>query len=175
MSAAPSGWASVATIGTNTGAGISLSVFRRFFQTGDTAPKVSVNTDAGGASARIVPLRYVNTTKPFDVTPVTSAPLIGQSTFAPTALTTLTANARAEAIVAQNGGAAKPPALSFQNAQGFSAEPGFPDAPAAGNNSNHHAVDVAGRAIPSPGPVTFPTFASNFSGIWVGVSIALRP
>ena len=53
VSSAPTGWTSAATISTNV-AGISLSIFYRLFQTGDTAPSITVNTDGGGASAQIV-------------------------------------------------------------------------------------------------------------------------
>jgi trimeric autotransporter adhesin len=171
----PSGWTSVATIGTSNGAGVSLSAFTRFFQTGDTAPSVSVTTDTGGASARIVVYRYVNTTVPLDVTPVTSTSAAGQSTFTPTGLSTATANARAATIVAENNGAATLPTLSFSNAQGFSVVSGYPNAPAVGDSTNHHAVDFATRSIPSPAAVTSPTFSSNTSGVWAGISVALRP
>jgi hypothetical protein len=175
VSAAPTGWSSVATIGTNTGAGVSLSIFRRFFQTGDTAPSVSVTTDAGGASARIVVFRYVNTTTPLDVAAVTSTSAAGASTFTPTGLTAVTADARAESIVTENDGRNTAPTLSFNNAQGFSAESGFPETPAVGNGGNHHAVDLAGKWISSPGSLTFPTFATNLSGVWAGISVAMRP
>jgi hypothetical protein len=175
VSAAPTGWSSVATIGTNTGAGVSLSIFRRFFQTGDTAPSVSVTTDAGGASARIVVFRYVNTTTPLDVAAVTSTSAAGASTFTPTGLTTVTADARAESIVTENDGRNTAQTLSFNNAQGFSAESGFPETPAVGNGGNHHAVDLAGKWISSPGSLTFPTFATNLSGVWAGISVAMRP
>jgi hypothetical protein len=175
VSAAPSGWTSLATVGTNTGNAVSLSVFYRFFHTGDTAPIVSVTTDAGGASARIVAYRNVNTTTPLDVAAATSTSAAGQPTFTPAGLATITANARAESIVAENDNASTAPTLSFSSAQGFSTDGGFPDARAIGNPSNHHAVDVAGKPIPSAGSVTFPTLATNISGVWAGVSIALRP
>jgi hypothetical protein len=174
-SAAPTGWTSVGTIGSATGSGVSVSVFRRFFQTGDTAPSVTVSTDAGGASAQLVAYRYVNTTTPLDVAAVSSTSPATQTTFAPTGLTTVTANARAVAVVAENGGAATAPTLSFSNAQGFSAESGFPNAPAVGNPTNHNTVDLASKAIPSAVAVTFPTFSANLTGIWAGVSLALRP
>ncbi len=175
VSSAPTGWTEVATVGVPTGADVSLSVFYRFFQTGDTAPAVGVNTDAGGASARIVVYRNVNTTTPLDVAAATGTSAAGQSTFTPPGLTTVSANARAESIVAENSGTATAPTLSFSNAQGFSAESGFPQQPPVGDTGNHHAVFVAGKGIPSPGPVTFPTYATNLSGVWAGISIALRP
>jgi hypothetical protein len=174
-SAAPTGWTSVGTIGSATGAGVSVSVFRRFFQTGDTAPSVTVTADAGGASAQIVAYRYVNTTTPLDVAAVTSTSPATQTTFTPTGLTTVTANARALTVVAENDGGNTAPTLSFSNAQGFSAESGFPNAPAVGNGSNHHAVDLASKGIPSASLVIFPTFSTNVTGIWAGVSLALRP
>jgi trimeric autotransporter adhesin len=171
----PSGWTPVATIGTNNGAGVSLSVFGRAFQSGDTAPSVSVTTDGGGASARIVAYRYVNTTIPLDVAPVTSTSAAGQSSFTPTGVSTATANARAGAIVAENNGVTTLPTLGFSNAQGFSAVSGFPNAPAVGNSTNHHAVMLAARSVPSAAAVTYPTFSSNTSGVWAGISVALRP
>jgi hypothetical protein len=174
-SAAPTGWTTVATIGTSTGAGVSLSLFSRFFQSGDTAPSVSVTADTGGASARIVAYRYANTTTPVDGTPVTSTSAAGQSTFAPTGLSTATPNARAISIVVENNGVTTLPTLSFSNAQAFTAESGFPSAPSVGDSTNHHAVDLASKSIPSPTAVTFPTFSTNTSGVWAGVSLALRP
>ena len=175
VSSAPTGWTSAATISTNAGAGISLSIFYRLFQTGDTAPSITVNTDGGGASAQIVAFDNVNTTTPLDVASVTSTSAAGSSTFTPTGLTTATANARAESIIAENPGSNTAPTLSFSNAQGFSAESGFPDKPAVSGGNNSHAVDVAGKAIASAGAVTFPTFATSAAGVWAGVSIALRP
>jgi trimeric autotransporter adhesin len=174
-SAAPNGWTSVATIGTTTGAGVSLSIFRRFYQSGDTAPSVTVTTDTGGASARIVAYRYVNSTTPLDVAAVTSTSAAGASTFTPTGLTTVTANARAEAIVVENDGGLLAPTLGFSNGQGFSAESGFPQAPSEGNTLNHHAVHVAGKAIPSASAVIYPTFSTTMAGVWAGVTLALRP
>jgi trimeric autotransporter adhesin len=171
----PAGWTSVGAIGTTTGARVSVSVFMRFYQAGDAAPSTTINTDAGGASARIVAYRYVNTTTPLDLAAVTSTSLAGQSTFTPTGLTTISANTRALAIVAENNGAATAPTLGFSNAQGFSAESGFPEAPAVGDSTNHHAVDVAGKLIPTALGVTYPTFSTNTSGIWAGVTLALRP
>jgi hypothetical protein len=174
-SAAPTGWTSVGTIGSATGAGVSLSVFRRFFQTGDTAPSVNVPADAGGGSAQIVAYRYVNTTTPLDVAAVTSTSAAAQTTLTPTGLTTVTANARAVSVVAENDGGASAPTLGFSSAQGFSAESGFPNAPAVGNATNHHAVDLASKPIPSAVAVTFPTFSTNLTGVWAAVSFALRP
>jgi hypothetical protein len=175
VSSPPTGWTSAATSSTSAGAGISLSIFYRLFQTGDTAPSITVNTDAGGASAQIVAFDNVNTTTPLDVASVSSTSAAGSSTFTPTGLTTVTANARAESIIAENPGSNTAPTLSFSNAQGFSAESGFPDKPAASGGNNSQAVDLAGTAMASAGAVTFPTFATSAAGVWAGVSIALRP
>ena len=174
-SAAPTGWTSVGTIGSATGAGVSVSVFRRFFQTGDTAPSVAVTADAGGASAQIVAYRYVNTTSPLDVAGGDqhlggrTDDLHAHRTDHGDGQRTSGGGRRRE----RRGNTA--PTLSFSNAQGFSAESGFPNAPAVGNGSNHHAVDLASKPIPSPLSVTFPTFSTNLSGIWAGLSLALRP
>jgi hypothetical protein len=177
--AVPTGWTSVGAVGSTSGSGVRLTVFRRFFQTSDTAPSVSVNTDAGGASARIVAFRYVNTTTPLDVAAVTSTSAAGASTFTPTGLTTVTANARAESIVVENDGGPLTPTLGFGNSQGFSFESGFPEAPSVGDTTNHHAVALAGAPQPTAGAVTFPTFSTSSSvpllGIWAGISVALRP
>ena len=177
VSAAPTGWTTATTVSSGTSVGVAVSVFYRFFQTGDTAPSVTVNADAGGGTARIVAFRYVNTTTPLDVAAVTNTSAANATTFTPTGLTTVTANARAESIVVQNDGTSSAPTLSFNNAQGFSFETGFPEAPGGGNNGNHHAVAVAGKALPTTGAVTFPTFATSLSnnGVWGGVSLALRP
>lgn len=177
-SAAPAGWTTIATDGTPTGADMSLSVFYRFFQTGVTSPGVTVNTDGGGASARIVAYRNVSTTNPLDVTASAGVSGNAASTFTPPGLATLTANAYAVSIVAQNDRDRTPPTLSMIISQGFAMESGFPDAPAVGNNGNHHALCVAGRLVPTPSAVLFPTFGTNTfprNSVWVGVSIALRP
>ncbi len=177
-SAAPAGWTTIATSSTRTGADMSLSVFYRFFQTGVTSPTVTVATDRGGASARIIAYRNVNTATPLDVTPTAGVSANAAPTFTPPSLTTLAANAYAVSIVAQNDRARTAPTLGLATSQGFALESGFPEAPAVGNNGNHHALCVAGQIIQTPSTVVFPTFATNTSprnSVWVGVSIALRP
>ena len=135
--------------------------------------------DTGGASARIVAFRYVNTTTPLDVTVATSTSAAGAATFTPTGQTTVTANARAESIVVENDGGPLTPTLGFSNSQGFSFESGFPEAPSVGDLTNNHAVGLAGLPKPTAGAVTFPTFSTSSSvpalGIWAGMSVALRP
>jgi hypothetical protein len=177
--ATPTGWTSVGATGSALGAGVRLTVFRKFYASADTAPSVTPNTDTGGASARIVAFRYVNTTTPLDVTAATSTSAAGASTFTPTGQTTVTTNARAESIVVENDGGPLAPTLGFGNSQGFSFESGFPEAPAVGDTTNNHAVGLAGLPKPTAGAVTFPTFSTSSSvpalGIWAGISIALRP
>ena len=175
VSTAPTGWTSVTTVSSALGQGIAISVFSKFFQTGDTAPSVTVNADAGGASAMIAAFRFVNTTTPLDIAAVTSTSLAGASTFTPTGVTTLTANDRGESLVAENNGASTAPTLSFSTSQSFTMETGFPMTPAVGNSTNHHAVALAGKALPTIGVTTFPTYSTTASGIWAGVSLGLRP
>jgi hypothetical protein len=177
--ATPTGWTSVGAVGSALGAGVRLTVFRKFFASADTAPSVTPNTDTGGASARIVAFRNVNTTTPLDVTVATSTSAAGAATFTPTGQTTVTANARAESIVVENDGGPLTPTLGFSNSQGFSFESGFPEAPSVGDLTNNHAVGLAGLPKPTAGAVTFPTFSTSSSvpalGIWAGMSVALRP
>jgi hypothetical protein len=175
VTASVTGWTALATVASRAGQDISISLFYRLFQLSDAAPLASVKTDAGGASARIVAYRNVNVTTPLDVAPVTSLSGSGSAGFTPSGLTTASANSYAVSIVAENDRAATAPTLSMFTLQGFRVETGFPDAPPVGNNKNHHAVAVAGRLIPSPAAVTFPTFATNLPGAWAGVSLALRP
>jgi hypothetical protein len=169
------GWQSVAVVPNSAGQGIHLSVYYKVFQAGDTAPTVNVDTDAGGASARVIAYSNVNTGSPFDGAAVTTTSLSGISSFTPTGLSTTFANSRAVSIVAENNNTSTVPALSLGAAQGFGMEPGFPDAWPNGNNSNHHSVAVAGQVVPTAGAVAFPTFSTNTAGVWAGVSIALRP
>jgi hypothetical protein len=122
-----------------------------------------------------VAFRNVNTTTPLDVASVTLTSAAASSTFTPAGLTTATANARAESIVAENPGTNTAPTLSFSNAQGFSAESGFPNKPAVSGAGNSHAIDVTGKAIAPAGSVTYPTFGTSAAGVWAGVSIAMRP
>jgi hypothetical protein len=168
------GWQSVAVASNSAGQGIHLSVYYRFFQAGDTAPTVNVDTDSGGASARVIAYSNVNTGNPFDGAAVTTTSP-NTSSFTPTGLSTTFANSRAVSIVAENNNTSTVPALSLGAAQGFGMEPGFPDAWPNGNNSNHHSVAVAGKIVPTAGAVTFPTFSTDTAGVWAGVSIALRP
>jgi hypothetical protein len=177
--ATPTGWTSVGAVGSALGAGVRVTVFRKFFASADTAPSVTPNTDTGGASARIVAFRYVNTTTPLDVTATTSVSAAGASTYTPPGQTTVTANARAESIVAENDGGSLTPTLGFGNSQGFSFESGFPEQASVGDLTNHHAVGLAGLPKPTAGAVTFPTYSTDSSvpalGIWAGISVALRP
>jgi hypothetical protein len=179
VAATPTGWTSVGAAGSALGAGVRLTVFRKFFASADTAPSVTPNTDTGGASARIVAFRYVNTTTPLDVAVTTSTSAAGASTYTPPGQTTVTTNARAESIVVENDGGPLTPTLGFGNSQGFSFESGFPEAPSVGDVTNNHAVGLAGLPKPIAGAVTFPTFSTSSSvpllGIWAGISIALRP
>ena len=131
-SAAPAGWTTVVTDGTRAGADMSLSVFYRFFQTGVTSPTVSVATDGGGASARIIAYRNVDPTTPLDVTPTAGVSATAAPTFTPPSLATLTANAYAVSIVAQNDRARTAPTLSLATSQGFALESGFPETPDGG-------------------------------------------
>ncbi len=176
-SAPPAGWTGVANVATAVGADMSLSVFYRFYQTGIAAPSVAVNTDRGGASARIIAYRNVDTTTPLDVAAATSVSTSAAATFTGPGLTTLTPNALALSIVAQNDSGSAAPALAMISAQGFALEAGFPESPSVGNNGNHHALDLAGKLVATPSTVTFPTFATDRfprNSVWVGVSIALR-
>src|SRR3954471_6888765 len=179
VAATPTGWTSVGAIGSALGAGVRLTVFRKYFASADTAPSVTPNTDTGGASARIVAFRNVNTTTPLDVTAATSTSAAGASTYTPPGQTTVTTNARAESIVVENDGGSLTPTLGFGTSQGFSFETGFPEAPSVGDIANNHAVGLAGVPKPTPGAVTFPTFSTSSSapalGIWAGISVALRP
>lgn len=95
--ATPAGWnvatsSPVSTGPANTAGGIRLSVFWRFFQTGDTAPSVSA-TGADHTTARIHAFRGVDSATPFDgVTPTTST-AAASTTLTMPGLTTVTANA----------------------------------------------------------------------------------
>jgi trimeric autotransporter adhesin len=179
ITTAPTGWTSVQTVGSSLGAGVRLTVYRKLYAVTDTAPSVTPNADTGGASARIAAFRYVNTTTPLDVTAATSSSAAGAATFTPTGQTTVTTNARAESIVAENSGGPLTPTLGFGTSQGFSFESGFPEAGTVGDLTNNHAVGLAGLPKPTAGAVTFPTFSTSSSvpalGIWAGISIALRP
>src|SRR3954451_23671730 len=179
ITTAPTGWTSVQTVGSSLGAGVRLTVYRKFYAVTDTAPSVTPNADTGGASARIAAFRYVNTTTPLDVTAATSSSAAGAATFTPTGQTTVTTNARAESIVVENDGGPLAPTLGFGTSQGFSFESGFPESPSVGDTTNNHAVGLAGPPTQPAGAVTFPTYSTSSSvpllGIWAGISIALRP
>ncbi len=170
----PTGWTPVASPSSTSGSDMYLSVFYRFYVAGDTSPTVSVRTDGGGASARIVSYRNVDTTTPLDgVTPDTAT---GTSIpFGTGSLMTNTANDLAVSIVAENDGSSSPPSLGLSSANGFVEETGFPDPPSVGDSGNHHAVDVASEPIPVAGTINFPTYTTDANGVWAGVSIALRP
>lgn len=174
-SSAPLGWATLGSVENGAGDEVGLTVLYRFYQLGVLAPSIDVSTDAGGATARIVTYRYVNTTTPLAASAVTSISGKDVASFTPTGLTTGTANALALSIVAENDSVSTPPTLTLTSPQGFTLAGGFPDAPSGGNNSNHHAVILAGKPMPAPGPVVFPTHGTNFAGSWAGISAALRP
>jgi hypothetical protein len=121
-----------------------------------------VSTDAGGASAVIVAYRNVDTTTPLDVAGVANTSASGtDSNFTPTGLTTSTDNALAVSDVVENDGASTAPTLSFNNAQGFGAESGFPD-PAGSRQQLQGSRRRSGQqADLDCGAVTFPPTSSR--------------
>jgi hypothetical protein len=158
---------------------LSLEICYRF-DAGETSVSVtSPGGSASGFSARVAAYRNVNGTTPFDVSNVNTVPTTtGQSTFAPTGLSTATGNARAISVVAQNDGAGTIPTLNFAggggSAAGFGTE--FSNGIAGGTTS--HAGAAADQLIASAGLVTFPTWTTNTTAagksVWVGISLALR-
>ena len=93
----PSGWTQATTspvsTGTaNTAGGTRISVYYRWWQSGDAAPTVAV-TGGTVTNGIIVGYRGVDPTTPFDATPVATTLAAASTTLTMTGITTVTANA----------------------------------------------------------------------------------
>lgn len=137
-------------------------------------------TATRGSSAEIAAFHGVTTTTPFDKTANDNATFIstvtkGRATFTPSNFTTSTAGDLALSVVMENSDVATLPTLTLKTGatQGFAAQTsgGMATAKASG------ALNFADKAVPSPGPVHFPTWTttvSTSSDAWIGESLALR-
>ena len=139
-------WTSLAVETTTVGGHGSLQIFWKFAQAGETSVSVTSPSNEQGFNVCVVAYRHVDATTPFDgVAPATSASATaGQSSFAPTGVSTGSSNAMAVSVVGQNAGSV--PTLSLLLAQSFVFE--FTNGGnAAGSNSN--AAGLADLAVAS--------------------------
>ena len=173
----PSGWTQATTspvsTGTaNTAGGTRISVYYRWWQSGDAAPTVAV-TGGTVTNGIIVGYRGVDPTTPFDgVTPVATTLAAASTTLTMTGLTTATNNALIHWAVARD-----------QDLNSTTAVTAFTNANLTGITETHDQVVNTGvgggiwcgRGFKATAGATGNTTITQTSSIAVGLTIALRP
>ena len=168
----PSSWTTVAAFTAHSGSAHAfLGVCAAFYSSGTHVTVTVDGTALRGVSAEVAAFKNVTTRTPFDGTAVKSSSSAGAVTFAPTGITTSVAGDLALSVVMENSGTTSIPTLTLLNARGFAAQRSGGVATATSN-----ALDFATMAVPSAGPVVFPTWKGTVSAgsLWVGASLALR-
>ena len=112
----PSGWTQVTSSPVSTGTagaagGTRLTMYYRWWQSGDGAPTVAV-TGGTSTQARIFGFSGVDSTTPFDATPVSNIVTPANTTLTFSSITTTTANAMIVCMAARDVDAASTAALS---------------------------------------------------------------
>ena len=173
----PSGWTQATTspvsTGTaNTAGGTRISVYYRWWQSGDAAPTVAV-TGGTVTNGIIVGYRGVDPTTPFDgVTPVATTKATASTTLTMTGLTTATNNALIHWAVARD-----------QDLNSTTAVTAFTNANLTGITETHDQVVSTGvgggiwtgRGFKTTAGATGDLTITQTSSIAVGITFALRP
>lgn len=172
----PSGWTAVTnspvSTGTaNTAGGTRVSVYYRFWQSGDAAPACAV-TGGTVTNGIIVGYRGVNSTTPFDATPVATTLATASTSLVMTGITTATNNALIHWAIARD-----------QDLASTTEVTAFVNANLTGITETHDQVVSTGvgggiwtgRGFKATVGATGNTTITQTSSIAVGLTIALRP
>lgn len=169
--ACPTGWTTRASVTAHTGAPHAFLGVCSLLYTGGTHVTVTLTgTSLRGVSAEIAAFSHVTPITPFDGTAATSSSAAGAGTFSASGITTTVTRDLALSVVMENPVTTTIPTLTLSAAQGFSATTSVGIATTTSN-----AIAFATKTITTPGAVSFPTWTSTHTGLWVGASLALKP